>query len=404
MDIKALYLTNLGILDNLGQTQILPYLQGLSRKGIKIYVLSFEKKENLDNVFYVKSVEKKLKDLHIEWERLLYHRRWGNLWDMVVGFVKTLGIVRDKGISILHARATIPVLIAWPIAKIMRRKIIYDRRGTMVGDFVDDVNIENMFSIRFFSSIVNAIDRFIVRHSDAVIVLSKRAFGILKEDQYFSDTQEAIKYVPCCTDMSRFKGNNTKEGLKLDLDGRLVMTYVGSLGTCYLFNEMCEFFRVLKQEKKNAIFLIISHTDKGFIKGILKKQGLSPDIDYVILKAGPDEVPAYLARSDFSIMFVKDVDCKIGSSPTKFGESLAAGVPVIANKGIGDTEDIVNREKVGVIADGLNAHSYKKAISEAFALLGERGDLKNRCIETADKYFSLDLGIEKYAKIYSGLL
>lgn len=402
--MKTLYITNLGLLDNLGQTQILPYMEGLSRNGIKMHVLSFEKKENLKHRHYVESIEKKLNDSGVEWTKLAYHRRWGNLWDLTVGLIRIFKIVIDRGIFILHARATIPILMAWPVAKLLKRKIIYDRRGTMVGDFVDDVNRKNIFSIKIFSFIVNTIDRFIMRHSDAIIVLSQKVFEILKEDRYFSGAQRIIKYIPCCTDMSRFSNSNAKRELKLNLDGRFVVTYVGSLGTCYLLKEMCEFYKVFKKKKDNILFLIISHTSKVFIEDVLRKQGLLPEGDYVILKASPDEVPAYLARSDFSIMFIKDVDCKIGSSPTKFGESLAAGIPVIVNKGIGDTEDIINREKVGVIVDGLNIHSYKKAISEAFALSGERGDLKNRCIETADKYFSLDLGIERYAKIYSGLI
>lgn len=404
MTINVLYITNLGLLDNLGQTQILPYLEGLAGKGIRFYVLSFEKKSNLENRPCLETTEKRLRDLDIKWTRLLYHRRWGNLRDLVTGLIKTFKIVRDNDISILHARATIPVLIAWPVAMMLKRRIIYDRRGTMVGDFVDDVNKKNIFSIRFFSFIVNAIDRFIMKYSDAVIVLSKRAAELLKKDKYFSNSQEKIRHIPCCTDIPRFRDIDTKRDPGLDLKGRLVMTYVGSLGTCYLLKEMAEFFRVLKEMKRDVVFLIVSHTDKAFIEDILRSEGLSRDTDYLIRNANPDEVPLYLADSDLSLMLIKDVDCKIGSSPTKFGESLASGVPVIVNKGIGDTEEIIHRERVGVIVEGLGQDYYRKTINEALTLLNEGADLKNRCIATANKYFSLDRGIEKYAGIYSELI
>jgi len=403
MSIRSLYITNLGLLDNLGQTQILPYLEGLSKKGIKIHTLSFEKKENLKDTSYLKDVQERLANLDIEWTRLVYHRRWGNLLDALKGIVKTFNIVRNKDISLIHARASIPILIAWPVSKIFGCRIIYDRRGTMIGDFVDDVNVKNIFSTRFVSSLVNAIDRFIMKHSDIVIVLSKRALQKLKQDSYFSEEDNRIEHIPCCTDISRFTNTGSMRGVDLKLDGKTVVTYVGSLGTCYLFKEMCRFFKVLKQEKKNAIFLIVSHTDKKFIEDILKGQGLLPETDYVIFRARPDEVPVYLMKSDASLMIIKNVDCKIGSSPTKFGESLASGIPVIVNTGIGDTEDIIRREKVGIVIEDLNEDSYKKAVSETLILLDNKDGLKERCIETAKRYLSLDSGIERYTEIYTKL-
>lgn len=400
--MKALYITNLGLLDNLGQTQILPYLEGLSKKGISVHVLSFEKMRNLCNRPYVEDAEKRLKGMGIEWKRLLYHRRWGNLWDVLTGSLKALKITITEGISILHARATIPVLIAWPIAKILRRKIIYDRRGTMAGDFVDDVNKENIFSIRAFSFMVNAIDRFIMRHSDAIIVLSERALGMLKGDRYIRAGEKIVEAIPCCADISKFRDNSPKE-FESELNGRFVVSYVGSLGTCYLLKEMAEFFKVFKKKKQDALFLIISHTDKNFIENTLKKQGLLPEDDYIIKNLKPDEVPGYLKSCKFSIMFIKDVDCKIGSSPTKFAESLAAGIPVIVNRGIGDTENIIRMQKIGVMPRSLDPASYEDAAGNILSLLDEGGTLEQRCIETANKYFSLELGIERYKDIYAGL-
>ena len=44
---KVLYITYDGMTDPLGQSQVLPYLVGLSEKGYKFTILSFEKKERL---------------------------------------------------------------------------------------------------------------------------------------------------------------------------------------------------------------------------------------------------------------------------------------------------------------------------------------------------------------------
>ncbi len=398
--MKTLYITNLGLLDNLAKTQILPYLEGLSRSGVSIRILSFEKKANLEGRAHLERVSKRLAELGITWSYLLYHNRWGNLIDLACGFLEALKISGRERIDVLHARASIPILIAWPLAKIRRMKVIYDRRGTMAGDFVDDVYVKNLFSIGAFSNILNGLDDLIVRHSDATIVLSDKALELLKKDKGVGGKQPVLVSIPCCADLSKFSDKGSPGAVFPEgFGGKFVITYLGSLGTCYLLKEMAEFFKVLKAYRPDSVFLIISHTDVCYIEGVLKGSGLAAGTDFIILKAEPEEVPELISKSDCSIMFIKPVLCKIGSSPTKFGESLAAGVPVIVNKGIGDTEEMINKRHIGVVVDELNGGSYEAAVKRLLGLIGEQG-LKERCVDTARDHFSLELGVERYLEVY----
>ncbi|OGW84228.1 MAG: hypothetical protein A2987_06120 [Omnitrophica bacterium RIFCSPLOWO2_01_FULL_45_10] len=397
--IRTLYITNLGLLDNLAQTQILPYLEGLSREGIAIHIFSFEKKEYLADAPKVDRLKRRLNDLKIGWEYLIYHRRWGNAVDLLGGFVRSYKIAKRRDVSIVHARSSIPILIGWIVAKLLKRKIIYDRRGTMVGDFVDDVNIKNIFSIRIFSIILDNIESFLIRHSDATIVLTKKAVDEFKKDPRLSGSSIITEAIPCCVNIAEFEKGNFQGDADLGLEGKFTICYIGSLGTCYLLEEMARFYKALKGLKDNTVFLIISHTGKRYIEDILKKEGLESMVDYIIIDSSPEKVPHYLSQSKCSIMFIKPVDCKIGSSPTKFGESLACGVPVIINRRIGDTEAIVRDRQVGVIVENLDMEAYKKSLSELFMLLAEDG-LKERCYAAARELLSLDLGIERYMNVY----
>ncbi len=402
MSGEALYITNLGLLDNLAKTQILPYLKGLSEKGVKINILSFEKKHNLENKAALERLHGELSDLNIKWDRLPYHARWGNLRDLLAGLIKTWRIVKNGNISLIHARASIPVLMAFPVAKILGRKLIYDRRGTMAGDFVDDVNVKNLFSIRFFSAALEALDRFIIARSDATVVLSKASREALESNPRVSGGHAMLENIPCATDITRFKAEGPREKLKIDLSGKFVMCYLGSLGTCYLLKEMVSFFKALKSKKENAIFLIISHSDRRYIENVLKNENLQAPFDYIITELNPEEVPEYLTRCDLSVMFIKPVECKIGCSPTKFGESLAAGVPVVINRGIGDMDDIVRKGRVGVIVEDFNDFHYNEAVDRLEGLLSDRRIFK-RCREIAVKHFSLGDAIVKYDIIYNRL-
>jgi glycosyltransferase involved in cell wall biosynthesis len=398
--IRSLYITNLGLTDNLGMTQILPYIKGLAEKGIRFNILSYEKKENLRESARIGRVKDILDKYGIKWTTLRYHNRWGNAYDIFVGTFVAAVLILQNRIDVVHARASIPILFGWPLAKILGKKVIYDRRGTMKGDFIDDVNIKNIFSVSVFSGILGKLDSFFIRHSDAVIVLSERARDLLGKNALADKKRVICDYIPCCVDMTRFKNNRFPEKAPADLKGKFTISYVGSLGTCYLLDEMIDFFRILKEIHKNAFFLVISHSDKEMIQKSFSRVALSNE-DYKIVDAEPGEVPVWLGDSACSVMFIKEVGCKIGASPTKFAESLAAGVPVIINKGIGDADKIIEKEGVGVIVESLDREGYEKAISRLEELLKDPEGLKNRCAKTAERLFSMELGIEKYKNVYS---
>lgn len=395
--MKTLYVTNLGLLDNLAKTQVLPYLEGLAGGGINVMILSFEKKDNLKKTEELAKMRARLDKEGIKWHILTYHNRWGNMLDIIRGRLKVLSIIFKEEIDVLHARSSIPIIMVWPLAKVFRKKIVYDRRGTMSGDFIDDVNVKNMFSMGFMNKLLDGLDDFLMRHSDAVIVLSQRSRDILRNAKGMGD--KIIEAIPCCADMAAFDVKKTEDP---DLQGRFVLCYLGSLGTCYLLPEMAGFFKALKKEKPDAVFYIISHTDRKYIESVLNREGVEIP-DFKIMEAAPEDVPSFLKQCDLSIMFIKQVACKIGSSPTKFGESLAAGVPVVVNKEIGDTEDIIRECGIGVIVDELNEGGYAKASRAALKLINENGRLKEQCAECAKKYFALEKGIEKYRGVYSKL-
>lgn len=402
MKKRVLYITNLGLMDTLAGTQITPYLKGLADKGFKIFVMSYEKRENIKNKPFYEEVRQDLSSKGIEWIHLIYHHRWGNIFDIIVGMFKATQLVICKNIHIIHARSSIPIFIALPIAKIFRKRLLYDRRGTMAGDFADDVNDENVFSkFDIFFKVLDLVDRMIIRLSDAVIVLSERSKSILMKDD-FLNKKDRYEVIPCCCDMNRFNEESKDINEEFyNLGGEANLCYLGSLGTCYLFDKMLDFFKAWKDRFKTAKFFIISQTEKDFITREIINNMLSLD-DFVILKTPPDKVVYYLKLCKASVMFIKPVECKIGSSPTKFAESLAAGVPVCINKGIGDADIVIKDEKVGVLLEGFDAVSYGKAAEEMSGLFSDRM-LSSRCREVAKKYFPLEMGIERYSGVYHNL-
>ncbi|MDD5438628.1 MAG: glycosyltransferase [Candidatus Omnitrophica bacterium] len=393
--MKCLYITNLGLLDNLAATQIVPYLQGIAGSGITVFILSYEKRAKTNDQKAVLELRQRLTNHGITWRALPYHNRWGNILDVLTGWYIVLGIVIRQKIDVIHVRSSIPLFIGWPLAKVTARKLIYDRRGTLAGDFVDDVNIKNLFSVGWMSRVLDRLDRFFIRRADATVVLTETM-----RERLLRELGIEVETIPCCVDLKRF-GNPTAKAM---FGGRFVVAYLGSLGTSYGLDEMADFFKEVRRERPDALFLIISHTDRGFIIPVLEKKNLRFEQDYVIMEATPDRVPALLAEADVSLMFYKRRWSDAGTSPVKFAESLAAGVPVAVNAGLGDTDELIKARRIGVSIRQFSGEAYRSAIGELKVLLGDAAGLDERCRATARDLFSLDKGIQKYITVYKSIM
>src|SRR5882762_2991599 len=103
---NVLYLSHDGLTDPLGESQILPYLIGLSAKGTQFTIISFEKEK-------IGSAKRNSIDLicrhnRIIWIPLSYHR-WppllSTLYDLWI-LERSVGqVIRKSNISIMHCRS-----------------------------------------------------------------------------------------------------------------------------------------------------------------------------------------------------------------------------------------------------------------------------------------------------------
>jgi glycosyltransferase involved in cell wall biosynthesis len=157
--------------------------------------------------------------------------------------------------------------------------------------------------------------------------------------------------------------------------------------------EMLDYFKVLKSTKPNAKFLFLSGESPDKIKSLAASKNIDPK-DIKVTSVLHDEVPEYIAIMDASIFFIRASYSKKASSPTKQGEIMAMGVPLICNANIGDTDLIVNRYKSGTVIDQFNMETYRNNIIDPM-------DYSSNAIsEGAKDYFSLTEGIERYLSVY----
>jgi len=99
------------------------------------------------------------------------------------------------------------------------------------------------------------------------------------------------------------------------------------------------------------------------------------------------------------MFFIKPVYSKQASSPTKLAEILGMGIPVIANAGVGDLDDLFNHHFPGFLVNEFTNEEYYKAIDVFLNSDLDKVQLRS----TSLKYFSLEDGINKYNLIYNQL-
>jgi glycosyltransferase involved in cell wall biosynthesis len=134
-------------------------------------------------------------------------------------------------------------------------------------------------------------------------------------------------------------------------------------------------------------------------QSVLERAGLSAE-DFWIGAAQPAAVPEYLRRARLGLSFRKATFAQIAASPTKIPEYLAAGVPVVSNAGIGDTDELLVRERVGVVLESFSADALEQAAKEALALAADPA-VRERCVRVARAQFDLvKVGGVGYTEVY----
>jgi len=402
---KALYISYNGLTEPIVRSQVIPYLAGLSKKGNRFCLITYEKKRltRIEKDDLRADLKERVGSASaIRWFPLRYHKRPtvpATVFDIGLGFFCSFYIILRYGIDIVHARAIVAAMAGYPASKLLGKKFIFDTRGIDSEEYVDAGSWRRGGLKHRF---VGWAERIISNGSDYVVVLTRRFLDILKKDRRLH--LKAVSVIPCAVDTSLFTFFDKKDperSLKAGLNNNFVFVYSGSLGTWYMFDEMLELFKTAKSMVKNARLLILTQTDVGFVERALKKASLDP-ADVVIKTVGYAEMKDHLAMADVGISFIKPVFSKLSSSPVKFGEYLACGLPVLINRDIGDTDNMVRAEKIGAVVNGFEISEYERALGELLGLMKDPG-LRIRCRKSAEKYLSLDSAVEEYENIYEGL-
>lgn len=406
--MRVLYLSYDGLTDGLGRSQILPYILGLEERGHGFTIVSFEKRDR----FHAgrSAIERLIAGRNIKWIPLRYTPSppiLSTVYDVLRLRKLVKRLHREQPFSVIHCRSYITSLVGLHLKRRECVPFVFDMRAFYADERVDG----NLWNLRnpIFKTVYHffkRMERAFLQEADFTVSLTGKGRDIIHSWTGLKGQPLPIEVIPCCADLNHFSPDRVRPELRDSLMAELgllkddlVLTYLGSVGTWYMLPEMLDFFKVLLSGRPNAKLLFITPDSADEILPIVSEKGILQD-HIIIRQADREEVPTYLSLAHVALFFIKPVFSKSGSSPTKHGEMLGMGLPLITNANVGDMDRIVSSSGTGIIINDFSEQSYLSAVAQMDDLLLIP---KERMYQAAQDFYSLEMGVQRYDAIYRSI-
>lgn len=363
------YVANDSVSEGVGSSQITPLIYRLSKKGLKINLISFEKTNPQTTLITF------FKKLGVEWDPLPFGSSG------LIGGVARINKLRRiiSKTDLIHARSDIPAVSA--IAS-HQAPVLWDVRSLWADQKVlIQKNLLNKGLYQFYRE----LEDISARNSSGMSTLTSAVVPILELRNRKIPSLRTV--VPTAVDLDRFK-------LSSEMPSSRKALFSGTYNDYYDLNLSRQFIEVLQRQ-----FSCEVHWARPF-ESIRFALNVGEKLTFSAPQSGLAEIiPNY--SFGVSVCRLDAGPSLTAAMPTKIAEFLACGRPVVVNKGLGDMDNFIEEFNAGVILNGEPRNLIENA-SKLSELISDP-DTPNRCRALAEKYFDMDKGAARYLKIYSQL-
>lgn len=386
----VLYLSYDGMTDPLGQSQVLPYIIGLTKAGYTFHLISFEKPERYaENRVTIEAI---CAENNIEWYPLKYTKRpplLSTVWDVMKMQRLAKRLHRKHGLSLIHCRSYLSALIGLGLKNKFSIPFLFDMRGFWADERVDGGlwNLQNPI-YKVVYKYFKKKEKLFLLHADCSVSLTHAGKKDILNREGFTHLDQKIVVIPCCADLKLFK--------PVERDSQIFnLGYLGSLGTWYLLKEMLMVYKAILKVIPDAKFHFLTKDNPEIIYKQAKELDISTE-NILIEESERKDIPFKTRNWNYSVFFILPCFSKLSSSPTKQGELMGMGIPIICNSGVGDVDTIVERFSSGIAIDIESKFAIDSFLSKTYD--------REKIIHGAHEYFSLKKGVENYIGIYQQLI
>lgn len=397
--IPTVYLTRTGLLEPLGQSQVLGYLKGLS-SHYETTLISFERPADLSDTVQVQKLEAICAQSGIRWVRLQFvnkPRLLGAIWNLLQLVFHTQREVRRCRARVIHARSYIPAAAAAIASRLNRVPFIFDMRSLWPEELITSGRLQRGSLLH---RLIFLGERYLLANAAVVISLTHAGSRFLAKTHPRAMVQQSVHVIPTCADLDRFKPIS-----RADRDV-LIGCHGSLMNGWFQVDLLARMFDRLAEQMPSARFEIITRENPEMVRDrISSVLGRLPEwfSRLSVYAVKPGDIHLHIQQQSLSVFFyAAGAASELGRSPTRMGEALGCGVPVLTNEGIGDVAEIVRKADVGHIMSGDDEASFDKAVDAVLALIAD-SDISRRCRLAAEEIYSLESGVLRYRDIYQKL-
>jgi glycosyltransferase involved in cell wall biosynthesis len=391
----VLYISYDGMLEPLGQSQVIAYLEHLADE-VQFHLISFEKPADWADSGRRAAVSDRLARAGIAWHPLRYHKSPtlpATMFDIAQGLRKGLWLAARHKVRIVHARSYIPGVIALAVKRTFGARFLFDMRGFWADERVD-AGLWRADGALYRSA--KRVERQLLAAADHIVTLTHASEEELRHWPYLRKSKAPVSVIPTCADLDRFtiQGPPPRDPF--------VLGYLGSVSGRYSLDDILRCFLVFRERLPDSRLLIVNRGEHDLVRNYSVAKGLDNGaVD--LIAAQHSDVPKHISRMSAGLALYKPAYSEMACAPTKLAEYLGCGVPCVGNAGIGDMASILTDNQVGVALTSFSEAELRSAVTRLLALAESPG-LANRCRETALRLFSLEGGVAAYRDIYRVLL
>lgn len=402
--LRSVFITNNGLSDHIGVSQVLPYLERLSDRGHHISCISVEKPSKAD--VYNEEVKPRLLASQIDHYSIT--RSAQPLLSKVERFFmmyrlkgKLREVIAKNRVDVLHCRSYMPLGPVLSLSKKFGLPVIFDMRGFWIDERLESgIWRADQFIWKCVIAHFRRLERKALERSTAIVVLTQDAKDVIAGHPNFGGSR--IEVIPCSVNQEVFvpqRDERASQRAEYNIDpDDLVLAYLGSSGPLYCIDVVLKLMVRLKALGCPVRLLFLGEHKIADYVSQANSLGLAlKDADFRSYKVPHHQVPLALSASDFGISLRIPTFSSLGVSATKVGEYLACGLPVITSKGIGDIEKIIEEGKSGVVLKDFSDDEIGRAARMIAA--GKFSEI-DQIREKARRIFDLDQASRQYDEIY----
>lgn len=389
--------------DPVFQSAVLPYFEDFPNKeNFRFVLLNFEQDQHKTSASERAVIQKHLAQHNIIWYNTKWHSGRFKLikkaFDFSWGLLLSLFLVIRYRAKAIYSEGFPGAIIGHILAKITFRKHMVHTFEPHADYMVEAGEwAENAWETRLLRS----FERKIAKRCSHIFTATDSMIEKLKK----AGSTAQMHRVPSCVDLKLFQFQNSnrvniRKQLNI-LDEELTIVYLGKFGGMYMEEEFFDFCTYcFEQTAVKFRFIVLTTHPPEPLAAYIKERNL-PQSSFFINKVTKQEVPAYLAASDFAFCGIRAIPSRRYSSPIKDGEYWACGLPILIPKGISDDYIFAQEHNLGIVLEEVSSAHFRNAVQQIITWHQQEDakTVRQRCVNFVQK----DRNVETYRKLYSSI-